>query len=154
VKLTLTLSKIAMVVTSLSVLCLVAIPSFVYRKIFGPEFGMIRPVIASLGLGIIALSFSMVLSPFFSGINKVYHNMISSALGLVFTLILGFILIPRFGIIGASATASVSYTVSTIYQLVVFIKLSHLGIKDFLLTRGEIRLLISESRNFLKPEKS
>lgn len=153
VKLTLTLSKIAMMVTSVSVLCLVSIPSFVYTKIFGPEFGMIRLVIAFLGLGIISLSFSMVLSPFFSGINKVYHNMISSALGLVFTLVLGFILIPRFGIIGASVTASISYTVSTIYQLIVFIKLSHLGIKDFLLTKGDVRLLISESRNFLRLEK-
>jgi len=154
VKLTLTLSKIAMVVTTLSVLCLVAIPSVVYRKIFGPEFGMIRLVIASLGLGIISLSFSLVLSPFFSGINKVYHNMISSALGLVFTLVLGFLLIPRFGIIGASVTASISYTASTIYQFIIFIRMSHLGIKDFMLTRGEIKLLISESRNFLKLEKS
>jgi len=80
--------------------------------------------------------------------------MISSALGLVFTLVLGFLLIPRFGIIGASVTASISYTASTIYQFIIFIRMSHLGIKDFMLTRGEIKLLISESRNFLKLEKS
>jgi O-antigen/teichoic acid export membrane protein len=154
VKLTLTLSKIAMAITTLSVLCLVAIPAFVYRKIFGPEFGMIRLVIASLGLGIITLSLSMVLSPFFSGINKVYHNMISSAIGLIFTVVLGFLLIPRFGIIGASITASISYTASMIYQFIIFSRMSHLGIKDFILTKGEIKLLVSETRNFLNREKS
>ncbi len=147
VKLTLTLSKITIVVTSAAVLCLVALPEIVFRMIFGPEFGMIRTVIACLGIGIIALSFGMILSHFFSGINKPYHNTISSAIGLVFTLGLGLLLVPKYGIIGASVTASISYIVSTIYQFIVFSRMSHLKPRDFLLTPAEIKLLLSEIRN-------
>ena len=74
--------------------------------------------------------------------------MISSAIGLVFTIGLGLLIVPRYGILGAAVTASVSYTISTIYQLIVFIRMTHLRARDFLLTRSEIILLIHEVRNF------
>ena len=148
VRLTLILSKITIVVTTLAVICLMALPQVFFTSIFGKEFGMIRIVIACLGFGIITLSFSMILSHFFSGINKPYHNTISSAIGLVFTVGIGLLLVPRYGITGASLTASISYTASTIYQFIVFSRMTRLRAKDFLLTRSEISLLISEVRNF------
>jgi O-antigen/teichoic acid export membrane protein len=149
VRLTLTLSKISLVVTSLALLCLLALPESFYRLIYlHREFGQVRIVIACLGVGIVSLSFSMILSHFFSGINKPYHNMISSAIGLVFTVGLGLFIVPRYGILGAAVTASVSYTISTIYQLIVFVRMTHLKVRDFLLTRSEIILLINEVRKF------
>jgi len=148
VRLTLILSKITIVVTTLALLCLLALPESFYRLVYlHPEFGLIRLVIACLGVGIITLSFSMILSHFFSGINKPYHNTISSAIGLVFTVGLGLLLIPRYGILGASVTASVSYTISMIYQLIVFIRMTHLKAKDFILTLAEIKLLIEEVKH-------
>ncbi len=149
VRLTLILSKISLVVTSVALMLLLALPESFYRLIyFHHEFGQVRIVIACLGVGIVALSFSMILSHFFSGINKPYHNMISSAIGLVFTIGLGLLIVPRYGIPGAAITASVSYTISTIYQLVVFIRMTRLKLRDFLLTRAEIKLLIAEVRNY------
>ena len=148
VRITLILSKIAIVVTTLAVICLVALPQIVYRKIFGPGYDDIKLVIASLAFGIITLSFSMILSHYFSGINKPYHNTISSAIGLVFTLLLGFLLIPRFGLIGASITASISYSISALYQFIIFSKMNRLKPRDFLLTLSELKLLIGEVKNF------
>jgi len=148
VRLTLILSKITVVVTTAAVLCLLALPEVVFRKIFGPEFGEIRIVIACLGFGIITLSFSMILSHFFAGINKPYHNTISSAIGLVFTVGLGLLVVPRFGIIGASLTASVSYTVSALYQFIIFSRMTKLTARDFMLTMSEIKLLVAEVKNF------
>ena len=149
VRLTLILSKVTLVVTTFALLCLLALPESFYRLIyFHHEFGQVRLVIACLGVGIVTLSFSMILSHFFSGINKPFHNMISSAIGLVFTIGLGLLIVPRYGILGAAVTASVSYTISTIYQLIVFIRMTHLRARDFLLTRSEIILLIHEVRNF------
>ncbi len=79
--------------------------------------------------------------------------MISSAIGLVFTVGLGLLIVPRYGILGAAATASVSYTISTIYQLIVFIRMTNLKARDFLLTGAEIKLLIGEVRKLsLKSE--
>ena len=149
VRLTLILSKISLMVTSVALILLLALPESFYRLVyFHYEFGQVRIVIACLGVGIVALSFSMILSHFFSGINNPYHNMISSAIGLVFTIGLGLLIVPRYGIPGAAITASVSYTISTIYQLVVFIRMTRLKLRDFLLTRAEIKLLIAEVRNY------
>lgn len=147
VRLTLILAKIAIALTTIAVCILVAVPEWVFCRVFGNEFGMIRTVVACLGPGIIALSFSMILSHFFSGIDKPYHNTVSSGLGLVFTLAAGFLLVPRFGIIGASLAASVSYTVSTIYQLIVFLRMTDLRMRDFIPNRRELGLLADALRN-------
>ena len=103
-------------------------------------------VIASLAVGIVALSVSMIFSGFFSSINRPYHNTISSAVGLVFTIGLGLLLIPRYGIIGAGISASVSYSFLTLYQFIIFSRMTKLSARDFLLTGAEIRLLFGEIR--------
>ena len=144
VRLTLTLAKITWVVTGFAMLILLAIPKFVFVMIFTAKFGDVKLVIASLALGIVALSVSMIFSGFFSSINKPYHNMISSAIGLIFTVALGLVLIPKFGIMGAGISATVSYSFLTLYQFIIFSRMTKLGIRDFMLTRSEIGLLFSE----------
>lgn len=146
VKLTLTMAKITWIVTLIALVMLLMIPAFIFEAVFGHDFSGIRPVIASLGVGIVTLSVSMVFSGFFAGYNRPYHNTISSAIGMVFTLGLGLILIPAYGIIGAGITASIAYTAATFYQFVIFSKISHLKAWDFLLTRSELNLLITEVR--------
>lgn len=150
-RLTLTLAKITWVVTLLAMVVILLIPGIFFQLVFGAEFSQIRPVIASLGVGIITLSVSMVFSQFFSGINRPYHNTVSSAIGLVFTLGAGLFLIPRWGIIGAGITASISYTVATAYQFIVFMNVSHLKARDFLIRESEVQLLISELKSLIRP---
>ncbi len=146
VRLTLTLAKIAWVVTGLGMLVLLAIPKFVFVAIFSARFGDVKLVIASLAAGIVSLSVSMIFSGFFSSINKPYHNTISSAIGFVFTIVMGLLLIPKYGIMGAGISATISYTSLTIYQFIIFSKLTRLKAHDFLLTKLEISTLISEIR--------
>jgi O-antigen/teichoic acid export membrane protein len=146
VRLTLTLVKISWIVTGFGMMVLLAIPRFVFVAVFTARFGDIKMVIASLALGIITLSISMIFSGFFSGINKPWHNTIGSAIGLGFTITMGLFLIPRFGLMGAGIAATISYTSLTIYQFVVFSRMTKLTARDFLLTKGEIRLLMAEVR--------
>ena len=144
VRLTLTFAKITWVVTGLAMLVLLAIPKFVFAAIFSASFGDVKMVILSLSVGIVTLSVSMIFSGFFSSINKPYHNTISSAIGLVFTVIFGFLLIPRYGITGAGIAATLSYTFATIYQFVIFSRMTKLTARDFLLTKAEIAMLYGE----------
>jgi O-antigen/teichoic acid export membrane protein len=146
VRLTLTLAKITWIVTGFAMLLLLAVPKFVYVALFTAKFGDVRMVIASMSIGIVVLSVSMIFSGFFSAINKPYHNMISSAAGLVFTILLGLLLVPRYGIIGAGISATISYTFLTLYQFIIFSRMTKLKLRDFMLTRGEIRLLMSEMK--------
>jgi O-antigen/teichoic acid export membrane protein len=144
VRLTLTLAKITWVVTGIAMLLLLAIPKFVFVAIFTAKFGDVKLVIASLSLGIVALSVSMIFSGFFSSINKPYHNTISSAIGLIFTVGLGLLLVPKYGIVGAGIAATVSYSFLTLYQFIIFSRMTKLRLRDFMLTRTEIGLLVSE----------
>lgn len=146
VRLTLAFIKITWILTFAGMLLLLLLPAQVYTTVFGQQFSGLRMVIASLATGIVTLSISMILSGFFSGINKPYHNTISSAIGLVFTIGLGFLLIPSWGIAGAGIAASVSYTMATLYQFIIFIRLAKLSPRDFLLTKSEINQLITEIR--------
>lgn len=103
---------------------LLLLPSSFFVLIFHSDFSNLHQVILSLSAGILAVAISLMLSHYFSGSGKPWHNTISSGIGLVFTLLLGFTLIPRFGITGAGITASVAYTAGMLYQLMVFMKIS------------------------------
>lgn len=144
VRLTLTLAKISWLVTGVAMLFVLAIPKFVFVAIFTARFGDVKLVIASLAVGIVMLSVSMIFSGFFSSINKPYHNTISSAIGLLFTIGLGLLLIPKLGIMGAGISATISYSCLTVYQFIVFSRMTKLRLRDFMLTRAEIRLLVGE----------
>ncbi|MCX6268400.1 MAG: polysaccharide biosynthesis C-terminal domain-containing protein [Bacteroidetes bacterium] len=146
VKLTLTLAKITWMVTGLGMLLLLAVPEFVFTAIFTAKFGDIKMVIASLAIGIVTLSVSMIFSGFFSAINKPFHNTISSGIGLVFTVGFGLLLIPKYGLMGAGITATISYSLLTLYQFIVFSRMTRLGLRDFMLTRSEVRMLMLEVR--------
>jgi O-antigen/teichoic acid export membrane protein len=144
VRLTLALAKTTWVVTGFAILLLLAIPKFIFVAIFTARFGDVKLVIASLALGIVALSVSMIFSGFFSSINKPYHNTISSAAGLIFTVGLGLLFIPAYGIMGAGISATVSYSCITLYQFIVFSRMTKLKLRDFMLTRADISLLFGE----------
>jgi O-antigen/teichoic acid export membrane protein len=154
-RLTLRLVKITFLVTLAILAVLLVLPSSFFGMIFGRDFTGIKMVIACMATGILTLSISVLLSTFFSGIGKPKHNMISSAIGLVFTVILGLVMIPRLGIPGGALAASLSYTMATIYQMIVFIRMSKIRGKDFLVTAHEVRLILGELKGmFAKDVKA
>ena len=105
-----------------------------------------------MSLGIIFLSAGILFSSFFVGIGKPNTSVIGALIGLLVTIILGVFLIPTYGIMGAGVTASASYVSGTSYQFYVFMKDSkEYSIKDFILKKSDLRIVISEFRNsFLK----
>ncbi len=139
-KLTLTFIKISFILTFISLAALLLLIHWFFPVIFHPEFAPVKNIMLILSVGILIFSVSIVLSPYFSGIGKPDHNMFSSGLGLVLTLISGFILIPRLGLAGAAMTAVISYATATLYQFIVFLRLSGILFRDFLLTGSEIRM--------------
>ncbi|MEI7663206.1 MAG: oligosaccharide flippase family protein, partial [Bacteroidota bacterium] len=96
-RLTLTFAKISWVVTAIAMACLLAIPKSLFDLVFSARFGDVKLVLVSLSFGVVELSVSIIFSGFFSSINKPYHKMLSSAPGLIATIGLGLLLIPRYG---------------------------------------------------------
>ena len=152
-RITLSLAKVAFFITIICLVLLYILLLLFFPLIFTPEFVSVKLIMASLAIGIVTFSVSIILSPYFSGIGKPGQNTVSAAIGLLLTLISGWILIPRFGFIGAGFSATISYTVATLYQFIVFCKHSGIKPKDFLMTRSDIDRFISELKIFIKGNK-
>ncbi|PLW97787.1 MAG: hypothetical protein C0593_07530 [Marinilabiliales bacterium] len=125
------------------------LPESFYLWILTDKYEGIKNVIWSLSPGIIAISANVILSHFFSGTGRHHHNAISSGIGVVFTLTFGFILIPKIGILGAGITASVSYMMTLVYQLIMFYRITKLTVRELFVTRADFDFLLTEIKGLL-----
>ncbi|MCK9302227.1 MAG: polysaccharide biosynthesis C-terminal domain-containing protein [Bacteroidales bacterium] len=107
-----------------SVLCIVFVfllPESVYVFIFGSEeFASVKYILLLLSPGILAIAVTNVYGNYFSAIGKLKILIIKSAVGVVFTVILSVILIPRLQITGACIVNAVSYIVSSTILVIAF----------------------------------
>jgi O-antigen/teichoic acid export membrane protein len=149
-RLTLNLVKVSFILTLISLILIMAFLHIFFSMIIKPEFSKVPMIMYSLAAGILTFSVSINLSPYFSGLGKPVHNTISAAIGLFFTVILCIFLIPRFGLIGAGLAATCSYIAATIYQFIVFEKMTHLKATDFLLRKSDISTVILGFKKMLK----
>jgi len=149
-RLTLNLVKISFLITLVGLCFLYLLLILVFPLLFKPEFEPVKLIMAVLSFGILTFSVSIILSPFFSGIGKPWYNTITAAIGFVFTLISGWFLIPRWGYVGAGISASFSYSVATLYQFIVFIRISHVNARDFILTKQDLIAFLAGMKGYLK----
>ena len=148
-QLTIRFLKISFLATLIALIPLVLLPVNFYRFIFGHEFGNVRYVIIFMSIGIIAVSVNSMFSHFFSGTGKPYINTIGSSIGFVFTLILGLLLIPAYGIYGAALTASISYIASLLFQLIAFNRIAKTSFSEYIITKQDFNFIINEVKNYL-----
>lgn len=150
IRLTVALLKLAVVCTFGGTLVLLCFPSSFYEFVFGHEFGAVRMILFPLSLGILVLSAGIILSSYFVGVGNTSLGVRASGIGLVVTLISGFLLIPSFGMNGAALTATLSYSASVIYQFYRFSKEGNIPWKDLLFSQSDISLAVKEIRGLLR----
>lgn len=118
--LTVKASKLSLYSSLIITIGLCALPSVLYSYIFGAEFYNIKHILYLLTPGILFISLSNIYGHYFSAIGNAKLLIIKSAIGVIFTVILSILLIPKWGITGACITASMSYLVSSIYIIFKF----------------------------------
>jgi len=150
-KLTLNLAKISFILTLISLILIMILLHVFFSLILKPEFQQVPVIMYTLAAGILTFSISIILSPYFSGRGKPIHNTISAAIGLVFTLVLSLLLIPKMKLPGAALAATVSYIAATIYQFIVFIRMTKLKPSDFLLRKNDVLVIVKEVKMMIKP---
>lgn len=101
--------KINGVFTALALLVLSLLPAEFYSFVFGKGFENIGQVIRLLSIGILPLSIASNFTQYFYAKGNFKISTYASLIGLVVTIICGLILIPKYAIIGAALTASLSY---------------------------------------------
>lgn len=146
--------KITGLITVAILAVLLVLPAQFFVLIFKAGFSNVTEVILSLSPGILAVALSLMLSHYFSGSGKPWHNTISSGIGLIFTVGLGFTLIPVYGISGAGLTASAAYMAGMLYQLFIFIRRSPNGWRCLQLKQSDFAGLLTELRKGFISNKS
>jgi O-antigen/teichoic acid export membrane protein len=130
--LTLLTAKIAVGLALGTMVMLAIVPDLVFRAAFGKEITGMRPIMLLLTPGILAMAASQAFSHYFSGIGQNKHNLFGSGLGMLVSVIVGFLIIPRMGSHGAAITASLAYSSSVAYQIVIFIRTTRSAWRDLL----------------------
>jgi O-antigen/teichoic acid export membrane protein len=124
--------RISLLVTFVVLIPLILLPASFYSFIFGKEFFDINHIMWCLAPGILVFVNALIIGHYFSGSGKYHVNTIGSTVGLVITIILSFLLVPRFGYIGAAVTASISYLATSAFVTWFFCKESQIGFSELL----------------------
>ena len=137
-QLTLRLSKVSFLLTLGILIPFLVVPEAVFTWVFGHEFGEVKTVMFWLAPGVASFGLTIIYGHYFSGIGKIYLNTLASAVGLVITLILGFSLIPTYGLLGAGICSSGSYLGSSVFLTWAFIRETKAGTKELLPSKADL----------------
>lgn len=136
--------KISFLITLLFIIAILLLPAQFYVMIFGKDFHETKRITLFLSPGILAIAVSNIIGYYFAGINKLRILNIKSLIGLVFTVVSSFFIIPRWGIVGACIVTSVSYCLSSALLFWKFYELTEFRIRDFMISKSEINLLLNK----------
>ena len=112
---------------------------FAIRFLYGVQFaGAIRPMLVMLP-GIVMISLYMILTRNFTSRNRQGVNIVAAVAALGINVGLNVLLIPRWGIVGAAVSTSVSYSVAALILLVMFVRESGHTVRETVLVgRAEV----------------
>jgi O-antigen/teichoic acid export membrane protein len=123
--------------TSLAVTLALAVPAWalgpgLVRIVYGREFVDAGVALRWILPGIVAYSVVAVLSRYVVGRGRPGLGTIIAVTGLGVNVVSNMILIPRLGILGAAASSSISYSVTAVFTLVAFVRMSGRGVLETL----------------------
>jgi len=124
-------------------------------NIFGPDFMKSYTPLLFLLPGIFTMSISQPLGSYFAG--KGYPPIVILAAGISFlvNLIINIILIPRWGIIGASFSTSIAYTIHLIILIYAFIHITKSNWKNlFIIKKDDSKFFLNIIFELIKSKKS
>lgn len=144
------LTRVNVAITLVALIPLMLIPSAFYAWLFGEGFAEVQEVIWTLAPGILSFGFTLICSHYFAGIGVYKVNAIASSLGLLAALAACWLLIPELGIIGAGIASSISYIITTIFVVVVFMRTTKTSFAELIPKPGDVTELVKQVRQ-LKP---
>ncbi len=149
-RITLQLFKLTFCAMALIIGCILLIPEWIYTDyLFSPEFKGMRKVICGLSAGVVALGCNSILSHYFIATGKIKYSTVSSCVGLITLLAVGYLLIPAHGVVGSAVSTSIAFIAMLTFSIRVFSRQTKTGWKEFLPTRRDLEYLKAKTRNFL-----
>jgi O-antigen/teichoic acid export membrane protein len=126
--------------TTLALTALLAIPAAILgprlvRIVYGSQFTDAGVALRLIIPGVVAYSVVAVLSRYLTGRGRPGTATLILVLGLVVNVIANFWLVPRFGILGAATASSLSYALTAVVFVIVFVRVSNRGVVETLVLR-------------------
>jgi len=131
---------------------LLALPvvDFFIPLFYGSDFVRSASVFKILLAGMIPLSAIQILTSFFGGRARLIHNLISMIVLFSFTILFDYLLIPRWGIIGASWANVGAYFISCAYLVLIYRQMTLSAVsRMFYITTIDLRELKSKALDLL-----
>lgn len=143
VQLTFLLSKMCFLLTLCFVLILFFVPAEFFSYLLGKDFGSTKLVMLSLSPGVLFISFSTIISHYFSGLGRQKQIAIANFSGFVVTVVSSFFFIPNFQLFGACYATSLSYFVASAILVYLFMMENKLPFTSLFALKGDFKLLRS-----------
>lgn len=144
-------SKLNFTLVVLLMIVALVVSDFFLPFLYGNEF--IKSVLPFkiLLAGILFSSITKIFATYIYAQNKIQYNLIATIAGLIITISFDFILIPRYGIIGASITTCITYCIIFLTgSFFLFLKMK-LPLKNyFIITGTDIKLILSKINKYGK----
>lgn len=109
--------------------------------IFGSAFSGTVTSFLILIPGILFFSMHTLLASYFASKNKINYNLQTSIFALVSVTILDFLLIPEKGKTGAAMASTIAYTASSIYALMLYVRMEKYSIHRLMIEKQDINWL-------------
>lgn len=143
VQLTFLLSKMCFLLTLCFVLILFFVPAEFFSYLLGKDFSSTKLVMLTLSPGVLFISFSMIISHYFSGLGKQKQIALANFSGLIITILSSFFFIPNFQLLGACYATSLSYFTASAILVCLFMIENKLSFASLFTLKGDFKLLKS-----------
>lgn len=138
---TFVLAKLCFLLSIVCVLVLYFIPDAFFVFLLGDDFAETKHIMLLLSPGILCVSFSSIIVHYYSGIGQQKTIALANLCGFITTISLGYTLISNYSVIGACYVSSISYFITSLILLIVFMRKHHFTIKDLFEIRKNIYLI-------------
>jgi O-antigen/teichoic acid export membrane protein len=118
--------------------------------LFGPAFHQSVVGVWLLLPGIVALGVARVLAGYLLGRNRQQVDLVASLAGVVMTITLDLVLIPRYGFSGAAVASSIAYATALAVDLTWVVRHSTMSVADLLVPKpSDFGLMFRRAREML-----
>ena len=138
---TFVLAKLCFLLSLFCVIVLYFIPDAFFVFLLGNDFADTKHIMLLLSPGILCMSFSSIIVHYYSGIGQNKTIAIANLCGFLTTISLGYTLVSNYGVSGACFTSSISFFVTSLIFLIVFMRKHQFNIKDLFELRKNIYLI-------------
>jgi O-antigen/teichoic acid export membrane protein len=118
------------------------------KAIFGAEFGPSVTAVYWLLPGTVALAGTKIVASYIFSQGKPLINSYITIAVLAATVLFDLALIPAFGVAGAAAASSIAYSLSLVFSLAVYSRMSGRGVWEAVLVQGsDLQMYLDAARS-------